>query len=168
MNEQTRKRIADQEQEKFAVPNVVTTHSDIAKVASGEDVALVPTVRVYTEQDPMKGQKLEVADPTVRGPGARPGGTPVLDRAESTLAQPKGDEYSALSATGPELPEGPAADAADSKETTKPAFDVKDSAADRAAKVQEQGDKAAKAAEAQAKKDAPKEAPKSSTPDKGK
>lgn len=144
ISEETRKRLENSDAAKAAVSNVVTTHSDIAKVASGEEIALVPTVAVYTKDDPTEkdADKLVVEDRTVTLAGV-PQGETALDKAESSLAQPEGDEYSAKSATGPTLPEGNAVSA---EKETEPAFDVKDTSADRAEKRLVASKKAAKAA----------------------
>lgn len=141
MTEETRQRLESSDREKASVGNVVTTHSDVAKVTGEDGVALVPTVNVYTKETPTEGPKLEITDPTVIG-GKGVGFTD-LDRAESTLKQPQGDEYSAKAATGPELPEGHTVGA---KGTTKPAAKEGATAADLQKQREEEGQKAAEEA----------------------
>lgn len=147
ITEETRKRLAQSEAEKAAVPNVVTTHSDIAKVAAGSDIALVPTVNVYTQDNPMDegSPQMAVEDRTVTLHGIVQGET-VLDRAETSLRQPVGDEYSARSATGPTLPEGQVLGALAEEEETEPAFDPEQSGSERLEQRQEESAEAEAAA----------------------
>jgi hypothetical protein len=122
MTEETRKRLEQESKDKAAAHNVVTIGSDISKVAGGDEgVTLVPTANVYVMENPNEGPHMEIEDPTVSGGAVRSGFT-TLDRAEATLKQPKGDERSALSATGPTLPMGPGSV---SDEETEPAADAK-------------------------------------------
>lgn len=152
ITEETRKRLEKEQKDKASVPNVVTTHSDVAKVASGDHgVGLVPTVDVYTKTNPLEqDNKVEVEDRTVFGGGIAPGGT-VLDRAETSLRQPKGDEYSTKSATGPTLPEGAVLPAIEAGEETEPAHDPADSSADQLRQTADNADKVAAKADADAR-----------------
>jgi hypothetical protein len=153
MNEETRRRLQDEIDQKRAVPNVVTTHSDVAKVAGGNSgVELVPTHSVYTQEDPT-GAGMQVEDRTVTLHGVGYGET-VLDRAESSLSQPVGDEYSARSATGPTLAEGVVLKSIAEGETTEAAHDVDQTPAERS----EQSAENARTAVAEAAKVEEKEA----------
>lgn len=144
ITEDTRKRLEAEQQEKAAVANVVTTHSDVAKMATGGgDVALVPTVAVYTQEKPLESDnKVEVQDNTVTLAGIAPGGS-VLDRAETSLRQPKGDEYSAQSATGPTLPEGAVLNAIAEEEETEPSRDPEESDSEFRQRTAQEADEAA-------------------------
>jgi hypothetical protein len=153
MNEETRRQLDEERQQKAEVPNVVTTHSDIAKVASGPDASLVPTHEVYRHADPVEeADSMPVTDRTVN-PNYRIGGsTPELDRAERTLAQPAGDEYSSISATGPALPVGQAAEPEGEQKKVADADPQKERERSQQ-EVQKVGDAGHKAAQ----KDAPKQ-----------
>lgn len=158
ITEETRKRLEASELEKASVPNVLTTHSDIAKVSKGaSEIALVPTVNVYTKEDPLKeGPKMAVEDRTVTLGGVIQGET-ALDKAESSIPQPVGDEYSRRSATGPTLPEGVVSSNAtvDVEEgETEPAFDPEASGSERLEqRVDEANEAAEKAREVAEKQD---------------
>lgn len=157
ISDSTRKTMDDRAAQKAKVANVVTTHSDVAKVAAGAEVALVPTVDVYLEDQVLDtDNKMVVEDRTVTLAGV-PQGETVLDRAESSLKQPKGDEYSANSATGPTLPEGVAMT---TEGETTPAFSPDATPAERLEQRQKEGEAAEKASAAAEKKAAPKVAPK--------
>jgi pyruvate/2-oxoglutarate dehydrogenase complex dihydrolipoamide acyltransferase (E2) component len=148
ISKDTQQRMMENDAEKRAVPNSVTAHSDITKVAAGEEVNLVPTSQAYTEADPTEGEAMSVTDRTVN-PAFRSGGaTPELDRAEATLAQPRGDEYSADAATGPTILTGPAAATDEVVEKV-----AEEDGADEAQRQRDAAKEAAEAAEANVKEE---------------
>jgi hypothetical protein len=152
ISDETRKRMDEQHQQKAEVPNVVTASGDIAKVASGSDVNLVPAHEVYRSEDPVaEGDSMQVEDPTVNPAFRAGGGSSARDRAEVTLAQPRGDAVSSQSATGPGLPVGQAADP--EGEQKKVADEDQGKERERLAKETQ---KAGAAGEKAAQKDAPK------------
>jgi len=106
---ETQERLEREQREKGSVPNIVTAHADVAKMASPSDGAyLTSSSEAYSRPAEEHEDRLEVTDSTIfpNNPTVLARPLTDLERAERSIPQPKGDEVSALAATGPYLPTG--------------------------------------------------------------
>jgi len=102
-------RLDQEQRDKGSVPNIVTAHADIAKLASPEDGAyLTSSSAAYSQPAEEHEDRLEVEDATIFPNNTSDLARPLtpLERAESSIPQPAGDEVSAMAATGPYHPTG--------------------------------------------------------------